>query len=134
MICLFHLLCKKQHIPQCGFFFVEKALLEESYEPSLDKLRWPGIFWFLCSRKQLYIPIYVVLSLIVQGRIVVLLLMKNPWAPSEVIYIWKYSTVYWILSHFFNDRKLFKCFLFLNSTNKIFIVRHYVRLYVNNKV
>ena len=39
MICLFHQLCKNQQIPPCGFFFGEKETLEESYEPSLDKLR-----------------------------------------------------------------------------------------------
>ena len=65
MICLFHRLCKNQQFPQYGFFFGEKAILEESFEPSLDKLRWPGIFWFLCSRNQLYMTVYVVLSPIV---------------------------------------------------------------------
>ena len=38
MICLFHRLCKNQQIPPFGIFFCEKGTLEESYEPSLDKL------------------------------------------------------------------------------------------------
>ena len=40
MICFF----TNQQIPPCGIVFGEKAILEESYEPSLDKLRFPGIF------------------------------------------------------------------------------------------
>jgi hypothetical protein len=40
MVCLFH----QPTNPTMWIFFGEKAILEESYEPSLDKLRWPGIF------------------------------------------------------------------------------------------
>ena len=39
MICLFHGLCKNQQFSQDGFLFGETALLEESYELSLGKLR-----------------------------------------------------------------------------------------------
>jgi hypothetical protein len=46
MICLFHRLCKNQQIQPCGFFFCEKETLEESYEPSFDKLRYLGFFDF----------------------------------------------------------------------------------------
>ena len=63
MLFLFHRLCKNQQFPQDGIFFGEKETLEESNEPSLIKVRWGAHFLFLCSRKQLYIP--VVLSPIV---------------------------------------------------------------------
>ena len=53
---------QKPTISTVWIFFGEKAILEESYEPSLGKLRRPAHFWFLCSRKQLYIPVYLVLS------------------------------------------------------------------------
>ena len=65
MICLFHRLCKNQQFPQVGLFFGEKETLEESNEPSLIKVRGLANFLFLCSRKQLSIPVYVVLSPIV---------------------------------------------------------------------
>jgi hypothetical protein len=39
MIFLFHRLCKNQQFPQDVGFFGEKAILEESYEPCLGKLR-----------------------------------------------------------------------------------------------
>ena len=65
MICLFHRLCKNQQFPQDGLFFGEKETLEESNEPSLIKVRGLAHFLFLCSRKQLSIPVYVVLSPIV---------------------------------------------------------------------
>ena len=35
---------QKQQFPQDGFLGGEKAILEESYEPSLGKLRWPAFF------------------------------------------------------------------------------------------
>jgi hypothetical protein len=66
MICLFHRLCKNQQFPQVGLFFGEKETLEESNEPSLIKVRGLAHFLFLCSRKQLSIPVYVVLSPIVR--------------------------------------------------------------------
>ena len=65
MICLFYRLCKNQQFPQDGLFFGEKETLEESNEPSLINVRWLAHFLFLCSRKQLSIPIYVLLSAIV---------------------------------------------------------------------
>ena len=65
MICLFHRLWKNQQFPQVGLFFGEKETLEESNEPSLIKVRGLANFLFLCSRKQLSIPVYVVLSPIV---------------------------------------------------------------------
>jgi hypothetical protein len=65
MIFLFHRLCKNQQFPQDGIFFGEKETLEESNEPSLIKVCWGAHFLFLCSRKQLLIPVYVVLSPIV---------------------------------------------------------------------
>ena len=65
MICLFHRLWKNQQFPQVGLFFGEKETLEESNEPSLIKVRGLAHFLFLYIRKQLSIPVYVVLSPIV---------------------------------------------------------------------
>ena len=61
MIYLFYPLYKNQQFPQVGLFFGEKETLEESNEPSLIKVRWLAHFLSLCSRKQLSIPVYVVL-------------------------------------------------------------------------
>ena len=49
-------------------FFGGKEALEESNEPSLIKVHWLAHFLFLCSGKQLSIPVYVVLSPIVQSQ------------------------------------------------------------------
>jgi len=68
MICLFYRLCKNQQFPQTQTFFGEKETLEESNEPSLIKVRGLAHFLFLCSREQLSIPVYVVLSPIVRGN------------------------------------------------------------------
>ena len=57
---------QKPTISARRIFFGEKETLEESNGPSLIKLRWAANFLFLCSRKQLLIPVYVVLSPIVQ--------------------------------------------------------------------
>ena len=56
---------QKPTIPTSWTFFGEKETLEESNEPSLIKVRGLANFLFLCSRKQLSIPVYVVLSPIV---------------------------------------------------------------------
>ena len=69
MIFLFYRLCKNLQFPQDGLFLEknsgEEEILEESNGPSLIKVRWLAHFLFLCGRKQLSIPVYVVLSPIV---------------------------------------------------------------------
>ena len=47
------------------FFFGEKETLEESNEPSLIKVHWLAHFLFLCSKKKLSMPVYLVLYTIV---------------------------------------------------------------------
>ena len=57
---------QKPTIPTKWTFFGKKETLEKSNEPSLIKVRGLAHFLFSCSRKQLSITVYVVLSPIVE--------------------------------------------------------------------
>ena len=103
MICLFHRLCKNQQFPHDRFFFDEKETLEESNEHSLINLRWAAHFWFLCSRKQLYIPVFVVLSPIV------------PHYSNRFDWLERKDFTLVVFIFFLNPRKLLRGVFYTNS-------------------